>query len=120
MNIVLLEEVVTDRKNNMKKGVKTDKFKGKVWKTLGNAVKMQPRALVGNKQSLSLEGKVRGKSEVLTTGEKFVLDFKSNESLGLPWLSCGQDSVFPMQGGLGLIPGQGTRYPVLQLRPSAS
>ena len=38
MNIVLLEEVVTDRKNNMKKGVKADKFKGKVWKILGNAV----------------------------------------------------------------------------------
>ena len=75
---------------------------------------------MGNKQSLSLEGKVRGRSEVLTTREKFVLDFKSNESLGLAWLSCGQYSVFPKQGGLDLIPGQGTRSPMLQLRPDAS
>ena len=67
LNIVLLGEVVPKRENSMKKRVKTENFEGKVWKTLGNAIEVQPRALVGNKWSLSLEGKVRGRSKALTT-----------------------------------------------------
>ena len=64
--------------------MKTDKFKGKVWKTMDNAVEMQPRALVGNKQSLSLEGKVRSKSEVLTTGENLSLISKAMKAWDFP------------------------------------
>ena len=43
--------------------------------------------------------------------------FENSYSWGLPWWSNGQDSMLPMQGGLGSIPGQGTRSHMLQLRP---
>ena len=31
--------------------------------------------------------------------------------LGLPWSSSGSDSLLPLQGGTGLIPGWGTKIP---------
>ena len=34
---------------------------------------------------------------------------KETSAEGLPWWSSGKDSVLPMQGGPGSIPGQGTR-----------
>ena len=37
----------------------------------------------------------------------------------LPWWSSGEDSA-PNAGGLGLIPGQGTRSHMLQLRLSTA
>ena len=47
------------------------------------------------------------------------LHFKYTKD-GLPWWSRGWDSVLPMQGAPGSIPGQGTRLHMLQLRPCAT
>ena len=56
LNIVVWGQVAANRGNNMKKGMKTQMFEGKVWKTSSNAAEMQPRALLENKWSLNLEG----------------------------------------------------------------
>ena len=42
--------------------------------------------------------------------------YKRQKRMGLPSWSCGWDSKLPVQRGLGLIPGQGTRAHVPQLR----
>ena len=40
--------------------------------------------------------------------------------LGLPWWSSGYDSLLPMQEPQGSIPGQGAKFHMLHLRPSAA